>query len=134
MGYRSDVAYTIRFDHDDDRYSTQSFYTFLGEIKSKPELAPALGQARINELNRCIDFEARSVRWYETLPEVASHDALIALAQEWCDDDETGSMWYVFARIGEDFDDVEYQSGGERRDLSVIEVKRELVTGWRGDE
>jgi hypothetical protein len=38
MGYRSDVAYTIRFVHDHDANNVQSFYTFLMEAKANPHL------------------------------------------------------------------------------------------------
>ena len=33
MGYRSDLAYTVRFQSDDDRLDRQSFYVFLAEIR-----------------------------------------------------------------------------------------------------
>ena len=38
MGYRSEVAYTIRFTSDDER-AKQSFFTFLAEAKARAATA-----------------------------------------------------------------------------------------------
>ena len=42
MGYRSDVAYTIRFNSEDDELNKQSFFTFLAEAKTKEDYVLAL--------------------------------------------------------------------------------------------
>ena len=49
MGYRSDVAYTIRFVDDHDTNNHQSFFTFLAEAKADPRCAIALCEVAINE-------------------------------------------------------------------------------------
>ena len=48
MGYRSDVAYTIRFVSDHDENNKQSFYTFIAEAKAKAATAPCFSEEQKN--------------------------------------------------------------------------------------
>ena len=132
MGYRSDVAYTIRFGDDSDKVVDHAFYTFLAEAKSKPEYALALADEDldIDEKRRRINFFAKNTKWYDSFPDVKSHVALVHLADEWTHDgDSNGCCAYVFMRIGEDDKDIEREVGGNYG-YDWINLERRLATDW----
>jgi hypothetical protein len=128
MGYRSDVAYTIRFMGDEDEKNRQSFYTFLAEAKSKDEYKIALDEVIIDEKRLRFNFECLSVKWYDTFPEVQSHAKLFALGEEYCATlvvPIAGS----FLRVGEDSSDIEENSFGDF-DYSWVHASRQIITDW----
>ena len=135
MGYRSDVAYTIRFVSDHDERNKQSFYTFLAEAKAKAATALCFGgrdrnNFEVDERNFRINFSALDVKWYESYPDVQCHEALIALANEWVEDtDNNAEVGYMFVRIGEENDDTEEKCGGEY-DWDWLRVSRTIVADW----
>ena len=134
MGYRSDVAYTIRFTTDDTR-AKQSFYTFLAEAKSNAATAacfnePAWSEFQVDEARFRINFYAEDVKWYESFPDVACHEALINLADEWVNDEDNNSgIAYKFVRIGENEDDNETREGGDA-DYDWVQVCRSIDRDW----
>lgn len=133
MGYRSDVAYTIRFVDDHDTNNQQSFYTFLAEVKSNPKYALALKDVEVDERNFRINFLAEGTKWYEGYAEVDSHEALVALAQEWCsqaaNDELHCKIGVIFTRVGENTDDTHEDASGDY-DWDWIRVSRQIVTDW----
>jgi hypothetical protein len=128
MGYRSDVAYTIRFEGDEDERNRQSFYTFLAEAKCKDEYKIALDEVDIDEKHLCINFNCESTKWYDTFPEVISHKALFALGEEYAAT-LTCPIAGKFVRMGEDTDDIEEHTFGDY-DYEWVSVSRQLVTSW----
>ena len=135
MGYRSDVAYTIRFVHEDDTNNKQSFYVFLAEAKANAATAPCfveLGWAEfeIDEARHRINFSCDDVKWYESFPDVQCHEALISLANEWVNDEDNNSgIAYMFVRIGEESNDNETREGGDV-DYSWVQVCRSIDRDW----
>lgn len=133
MGYRSDVAYTIRFVDDHDTNNVQSFYTFLLEAKHNPKCAIALAEVVVDEKRQRFTFNAENVKWYDSYPEVASHTALIDLARDWAEQVHEGKLHcrigYSFVRIGEDVNDIEEIHGGDHN-YDWIQVERRLNTDW----
>jgi hypothetical protein len=135
MGYRSDVAYTIRFNSDHDEKNKQSFYTFLAEAKAKAATAACfneLGWAEfeIDEARYRINFACDDVKWYESYEDVKCHEALIELAAEWANDEDNHSeIAYSFVRIGEETDDIEKKNGGDY-DWSWLQVSRLIERDW----
>ena len=120
MGYRSTVAYTIRFvpplkDEPEKGLTTEyckgTFFNFIGEAKSKEDTAGAFDDEdlKIDEDKLTIYFFASDVKWYDEYPDVKCHEALFELGREWADDDDgIGSNPYiggVFVRLGENADD-----------------------------
>lgn len=87
MGYRSDVAYIVCFKNKD------LFYTFLAEAKAKTETAEcfsdesfkATGGFVVDEANLRIEFNASNVKWYDGYADVDCHNALVDMANEYCD-------------------------------------------------
>jgi len=134
MGYRSDVAYTIRFVHEDDTNNKQSFYTFLAEAKSNAATAACFlehewAEFVVDEARYRINFAADDVKWYESYADVQCHEALLNLANEWDnDEDNHANIAFQFVRIGEETDDIE-----DRRSESAddwIYVERTISRDW----
>jgi hypothetical protein len=132
MGYRSDVAYTIRFSGEDDTKVKQSFYTFLAEAKANPAIAGCFSDDeehfKVIEATYTINFHADDVKWYESYEDVQCHEALMKQALAWIDD-ENECIGYIFARIGEEVNDTEQNYGGNWDD-DWLYLKRELVLDW----
>ena len=137
MGYRSDVAYTIRFrgQKEDD------FFLFLAEAKSKPELHLALEDCDIDTKRKWINFNCESIKWYDMDAGVISHMALLDLAEDWADHPSNHEdlvknyplsgrpIGYVFIRIGEGDEDIERRQGGEY-ELDWVYTSRQIITDW----
>ena len=155
MGYRSDVAYTIRFiveptDFDGEKLEEteecrKSFYTFLAEAKSKDEtrscfdecmeinkdVSPPKGEGfHVDYEKMTINFLAYSVKWYPDYTDVKPHNELVALAQEWASDNDY--IGGVFSRIGEEVDDTEDFTWGTG-DYDWLYVRRQIVCDWVDD-
>jgi hypothetical protein len=131
MGYRSHVAYTIRFTDDDDTMNTQSFYTFIAEAKSKDACRAALEECKIDEQKLQINFHREDVKWYDTYSYVQNHEELLLLASDTIEtyEDLKECIGYVFTRIGENDDDTEWKANG-KYDTNWLWVKREITKDW----
>lgn len=126
MGYRSDVAYTIRFTTE------EAYRLFILEAKSNglgscfSDDYSVYDEAECNDEQLRIDFHAVSVKWYESYPDVQMHEKLLAQAREWVDSDHHVSIkdgepnveltphriGWAFVRVGEDTEDVVEEHGG----------------------
>ena len=146
MGYRSTVAYTIRFTpmtsnnvdsptEEELKECKASFYTFLAEAKVNAATAACFGEQewaefQIDEARFRINFACDDVKWYESYEDVKCHEALIDLASEWANDaDNNSGIAYMFVRIGEENDDVEQKYGGEY-DHGWLDVHRSISRDW----
>ena len=142
MGYRSDVAYTIRFK------DVGAMTLFITEAKAKG-LEPALDECDIHQDKQSdkyhINFFAEGVKWYDTYPTVQAHQALIELARDWCEGDrhehtrQTGDTSYmageeyklgfVYVEVGEEVNDCKEESDGDS-DWDWLRVSRQVVGDW----
>jgi hypothetical protein len=152
MGYRSTVAYTIRFtafpsqqelengespSDQEIQSAKESFYTFLSEAKVKFPSAISDSAMTIDEKNLALNFFANDVKWYETYEDVKYHTELLQLAQDWAEnvDEENGDtkgnkhIGGIFVRIGEETDDITEEVFGEH-DWDWVRVHREVVCDW----
>ena len=133
MGYRSDVAYTIRFVDDHDTNNEQSFFTFLAEAKSNPKCQIALSEVTIDERNQMFFFSASDVKWYESYSDVDSHMALVELAEDWvrqvCEGTLHCRIGVIFMRVGEDTSDTEERANGDY-EWSWVQISRQIITDW----
>lgn len=136
MGYRSTVAYTIRFGGEDDTKAKHSFYTFIAEAKSKESTALCFSEQedevfKVLEDKLEIRFFADNVKWYESYPDVQCHECLMGLAREWADEGNTNNLYIggAFARVGEDTNDnVEEVWGNGEHDW--VGVNRSVYVDW----
>jgi hypothetical protein len=96
MGYRSDVAYTIRFKNKEHRIRFMAT-AVLGSVIKLDEFG------LIND--ETIIFKYDAVKWYEEYEYVIAHKQLL-------EDAKAQGCGWEFCRIGEEPDDIE-QDGGE---------------------
>jgi hypothetical protein len=139
MGYRSTVAYTIRFVAPNDNEDTLekckgTFFTFLAEAKANEATAGAFSEddaLEVDEQKMEFRFFADSVKWYESYPDVMCHEALMNLSKEWADDGDCSNPYIggAFARIGEEMEDVIEECWGEG-DYDWISVSRSMHCDW----
>jgi hypothetical protein len=147
MGYRSTVAYTIRFvpivkEHEGIDYETAiekakaSFYTFLAEAKSKEDTALCFSAEesdyfKVNEDDLQICFFVENVKWYDDYPEVKCHEALMDLSREWADDGDCSNpcIGGAFARVGEEMDDNTNDVWGQA-DYDWVGINRSVYADW----
>jgi hypothetical protein len=147
MGYRSTVAYTIRFtpfsnpqeseqgefpSDKDIRSCKESFYTFLAEAKVKFSGAFDDESLKVDESNMAINFFASDVKWYESYEDVQVHENLISLSKEWADEGETANpnIGGIFTRIGEELDDMVQEEWGEA-DWEWVGIQRAIHCDWQ---
>lgn len=126
MGYRSDVAYKIKFE------DAGQWNVFLLEAKAKPETRACFEDEDLTVVHdqQEIRFVACAVKWYPDYPDVKCHQALMELVNEYNDrhEDEYVAS-YLFRRIGEEEDDIESETGGDP-DWDWIELNRSLQVNW----
>lgn len=103
MGYRSDVAYVIKFA---DKETLDAFK--VSTLFEDTAMREALADCETDEKRVLIRFSAESVKWYESYPDVDSHERLMSAA---CDEPFKAGVRFV--RIGEDYDDVEVRDRGD---------------------
>jgi hypothetical protein len=133
MGYRSTVAYTIRFEGDDDTKAKQSFYTFIAEAKAKETTAGAFldEDLIVDEEKLQLRFFADCVKWYESYPDVQCHECLMGLSREWADDGDCTNPYIggAFSRIGEELEDMVEEVWGEGG-YDWISIHRSMHCDW----
>jgi hypothetical protein len=139
MGYRSLVAYTIRFTpraeginsptEEEVKECKASFYCFLAEAKVKHSgaFAEEFG-VKVDEGNMAINFLAENVKWYEDYEDVKEHTALQDLSRAWVDM-ENKYVGGIFMRIGEEIDDIVQEDWGEA-DYKWLAIHRQIVADW----
>lgn len=93
MGYRSEVAYVIKFDDK----QTRDAYVTLMLAHSNPDVRDAIQECDYdNERDPIITFRQDDVKWYESYEDVQAHTFIYQNAREL----EMGS--YRFLAVGED--------------------------------
>ena len=139
MGYRSTVAYTIRFEtpsynkpeeKEDPEDAKRSFYTFLAEAKANEDTALCFTDTdhlEVDEKNLQFRFFSKEVKWYESYPDVACHEALISLSKSWVDDNNF--IGGAFARVGEDTNDNIEEVWGQG-EYGWVGVNRSVYADW----
>lgn len=145
MGYRSTVAYSIRFIPVEqegidfvmaEERAKGSFFTFIAEAKSKEQTALCFSEEeaeylKIDEKNLAIHFFADDVKWYESYAGVQCHECLMGLSREWADDGDCSSPYIggAFVRIGEELEDMVQEVWGEGQ-YEWIEIHRSMSCDW----
>lgn len=136
MGYRSSVAYKIKFE-DEGQWNV-----FMLEAKSKPETRLSFEDECLTIVHdkQEIRFVVDDVKWYEDYEDVKCHIKLLDLCDEYIERHETsleGSppsitphpVSFLFRRIGEDEDDLEERHGGDP-DWDWVELIRYIRVDW----
>ena len=101
MGYRSDVAYVIRFETAEQRD------TFVELVKHRNDgWTEALIECETNYEEPIITFEEHDVKWYDSYDEVRAHNALM----EWAVELYPNASFRIIA-LGEDGAEEVHQGG-----------------------
>ena len=97
MGYRSDVAYIIKFNDIETR---DNFVTLM-LAKNDKWITQALDECQYGyDEDPIITFEETSIKWYDTYDEVKAHRALMRQAVEIYGEEKGGR--FRFIGVGED--------------------------------
>ena len=108
MGYRSDVAYVIKFDDIETR---DNFVTLM-LAKNDKWITQALDECEYRYADDpIITFEAEDVKWYDSFDEVKAHNDIM----EWAVELYEGAGWRII-QLGEDGQE-EVNQEGECDDL-----------------
>lgn len=128
MGYRSDIAYKIKFDRKED------FWGFIAEAKLDPDTALCFSEEswgeeyfEVDEEKYEIQFLAEGVKWYSDYDEVKCHEALWDKASE--RDDEGVEVEGAWCRIGEESDDNEEKYFGDDP-YDMVRISRQVIVDW----
>jgi len=106
MGYRSDVAYVIRFDNADQRD------TFVELVKHRnDDMSQAIIDCEADYAQPIITFKVEDVKWYADYADVKAHYSIMEWAVELYP--EAG---FFILMLGEDGKE-ESEQGGETDDL-----------------
>ena len=106
MGYRSDVAYVIRFN------TTEQRDTFVQLVKHRnDDWTHAILECETEYEEPFITFETSDVKWYSDYEDVRAHNALM----EWAVELYEGAGYRII-QLGEDGQE-ECNQGGECDDL-----------------
>lgn len=132
MGYRSDVAYKIKF------HNPEQWNVFLIEAKSKPETRMCFEDESLTVVHEEheIRFHAEGVKWYEGYEDVKCHHELMGLCDEYNEraeelDKDAGYICsYLYRRVGESEDDCDSSSGGDP-DWDWINLVRYIQVDWQ---
>jgi hypothetical protein len=97
MGYRSEVAYVIKFNDIETR---DSFVTLM-LAKNDEHVTRAVEECEYGyEDDPVITFEAQDVKWYESYDDVKAHHSLMREAVEIYGEEKGGR--FRFIAVGED--------------------------------
>ena len=93
MGYRSDVVFAL---------SKKAFFKY-GLLLKKLSFIEDNHDARLVSDNGDVYFRINDIKWYDSDPDIANFDALLAEI----DSDTDSEVLYGFMRLGEESGDVE---------------------------
>ncbi len=122
MGYRSDVAYTIRFKSKEHRIRFMATAVLGSMIK--------LDEFGLIDADTII-FKYDDIKWYEEYEYVIAHKQLL-------EDAKAQGCGWEFCRVGEELGDIE-QDGGEGiddngNDMDTAEILNIAQSIYIGDE
>ena len=106
MGYRSDVAYVIRFETAEQRD------TFVELVRHRNDgMSEAIKECETRYEQPIITLEVEDVKWYSDFDDVKAHNAIM----DWAIELYAGAGWRII-ELGEDGKE-ECNQGGEGDDL-----------------
>jgi len=97
MGYRSEVAYVIKFDD----IETRNNFVTLMLAKNDKHITQAIEECEYGyEDDPVITFEAQDVKWYDSYDDVKAHHAMMREAVHIYGEEKGGR--FRFIAVGED--------------------------------
>jgi hypothetical protein len=111
MGYRSEVAYVIRFKNK----AMRELFVNLQQAKADKHINEALSE--LVEVEDCLlGYHADHVKWYDEYDGVKAHETLMHDSIDMFNQDEDIVGWR-FVRLGEESDDNVQEEGGNSDEL-----------------
>jgi len=125
MGYRSEVAYVIKFDD----IETRNNFVTLMLAKNDEHITRAVEECEYGyDDDPIITFEAQDVKWYESYDDVKAHHAMMREAVEIYGEEKGGR--FRFIGVGEDGAE-EFDEDDSNGDLyEYITTVHELQTSF----
>lgn len=127
MGYRSDVAYMIKFSSPED------YWGFIAESKCDPDTTKCweddFESFKQNDKLLAIQFACEGVKWYDDYEDVKCHMSLWEKARDRRKIDNISCDGY-YARIGEDLDDIDERNFGNDPPFDYVCVERSIKVNW----
>ena len=125
MGYRSDVAYIIKFNDIETR---DNFITLM-LAKNDKWITEALDECEHRyEDDPVIAFEEWDIKWYDTYDEVIAHRTLMKEAVHIYGEEKGGR--YRFIAVGEDGQEQFDEDDNEGDLYEYITTRHEVVTDF----
>ena len=116
MGYRSEVAYVIRFKDKEMR----DLFVSVQRAKADKHINEALNEL-VEVEDNMLGYHADHVKWYDDYEDVKAHESLMQFALdlfgEEYSDDYNSQAGYKFIRLGEETEDNIDEEGGNSEEL-----------------
>ena len=130
MGYRSEVAYVLRFTNKEMKDN----FVNLQRAKADKEINEAL-DALVEVEDNMLGYHADHVKWYDDYPDVKAHETLmkdtIKLFGDEYSTDYNEQAGYRFVRLGEEQEDNEDEEGGNSEELyEYVDWSRQINTSF----
>ena len=132
MGYRSEVAYVIRFKNAEQR---QAFIN-LQRAKADSHINEALDEL-VEVEDWGLGYHAEYVKWYSDYPDVKAHETLMKDSIDLFGDDNPDTQayhdqaGYRFIRLGEESDDNEDEERGNSECLyEYVDWTKSITTAF----
>ena len=125
MGYRSEVAYIIRFK---DKEMRDTFIN-LQRAKADPHINTALDEL-VEVENNMLGYHADHVKWYDSYEDVIAHqtllkDTIAIFANDETTPDYNEQAGYKFIRLGEEVEDnIDEEEGNSEQLYEHVEWYR----------
>lgn len=132
MGYRSEVAYVIRFKDKEQR----ELFINLQRAKADKAINEALNEL-VEVEDNMLGYHAEYVKWYSDYPEVKAHETLMTDSIDLFGDenpdtpDYDDQAGYKFIRLGEESDDNEDEERGNTECLyEYVDWTKSITTAF----
>ena len=133
MGYRSEVAYVIRFKNKEMR----ELFVSMQRARADKHINTALDEL-IEVEDNMLGYHADHVKWYDSFPDVMAHHALLEESIKLFGEDNpdckdyNDQAGYRFIRLGEESDDNDDEERGNSECLyEYVEWHRSIETSFK---
>jgi hypothetical protein len=116
MGYRSEVAYVLRFKDKEMR----ELFVSIQRAKADPHINEALNEL-VEVEDNMLGYHADHVKWYDSYEDVQAHEGFMKACLDLFGDeystDYDNQAGYKFIRLGEETDDNIDKEGGNSEQI-----------------
>lgn len=113
MGYRSDVKAAFYVDKEED-FGTLKVWLMAN-------FPMEYFRESVRWFDKGMVFEVNDVKWYDEYREVKAFDALVTAFRRLISDNPDLRLGYEYARIGEEYTDIETDGDGKQAWLLSVE-------------